>query len=327
VPAQFLRIETYALRPSGGRWSVRQVLAEAYRLPGDCPHIAAPDARVLEGPETPGPILGACEAVMDRARDAAGRRARGSTPVLLSAVASYPDALAGADEEARGRMARWRDRVIKTWREWWGSQLVAIVEHLDEARYHLHGLVVAPLRAGRVAMGEIFPAVAARQTARETGQTKRMQDRAYKTGLRALQDAFHAAVSAFEGHARVGPRRQRLTRQEWRARRAEEGRLAVRARDLDERERALREMDAYAALAAAESARRRAEDAEERARRAEERAARAEAEAAAGREALALVERARRAAEQIERAGGWRASRTDAERQARLIDRIRAEMR
>jgi hypothetical protein len=176
-------------------------------------------------------------------------------------------------------MARWRDRVIKTWREWWGSQLVAIVEHLDEARYHLHGLVVAPLRAGRVAMGEIFPAVAARQTARETGQTKRMQDRAYKTGLRALQDAFHAAVSAFEGHARVGPRRQRLTRQEWRARRAEE------------------------------------------------RAARAEAEAAAGREALALVERARRAAEQIERAGGWRASRTDAERQARLIDRIRAEMR
>jgi hypothetical protein len=55
--------------------------------------------------------------------------------------------------------------------------------------------------------------------------------------------------------------------------------------------------------------------------------AEAEALAARGREALALVERARRAADQIERAGGWRASRTDAERQARLIDRIRAEMR
>jgi hypothetical protein len=324
VPAQFLRIETYALRPAGGRWSVAQVLNEAYRIAGDCPHVAAPDARVLEGPASPGPILAACEEVAGRARDARGRRARGSTPILLSAVASYPDALSGADEEARGRMALWRDRVVQTWREWWGRQMVAVVEHWDEARYHLHGLVVAPLRAGRVAMAEIFPAVAARQTARETGQSKRLQDRAYKTGLRALQDAFHAAVSAHVGHARLGPQRQRLTRQEWRARRAEEERLAARARCLDERERAMREMDAYAALAAAEGARRRAEDAEERARRAEERAAAAEAEAARGREALALLERARRAADEIEALGGWRASRTPAEREARVIDRLRA---
>ena len=43
----------------------------------------------------------------------------------------------------------------------------------------------------------------------------------------------------------------------------------------------------------------------------------AEADAAAGREALALVECARRAAEQIESAGGWRASRTPEQRDAR----------
>mgnify|MGYP001627310614 CR=1 FL=1 len=322
--AQFFRIETYALRPGGKRWSAGQVLEETYRVPANCPHIARPSFRVIEGPETLGPILEACRAVMDRARDAAGRRARGSTPILLSAVASYPDPLEGAGEEARGRMARWRDRVVKTWKDWWGPQIVAIVEHLDEARYHLHGLVIAPLRAGRVAMGEVFPAVAARQTARETGQSKRLQDRAYKSGLRAMQDAFWQAVSAAEGHARVGPRRQRLTRAEWKARRAEQERLAARARDLDAREAALREMDAYAALAAAEGARRRAEDAEERARRAEERAAQAERDAAAGREALALLERARAEAARIEAMGGWRTSRTPAEREARVIDRMRA---
>ena len=322
--AQFFRVETYALRPGGKRWSAGQVLEETYRVPANCPHIARPSFRVIEGPATPAPILDACRAVMDRARDAAGRRARGSTPVLLSAVASYPDALDGADEEARGRMARWRDRVVKTWKDWWGAQLVAIVEHLDEARYHLHGLVIAPLRAGRVAMAEVFPAVAARQTARETGQSKRLQDRAYKAGLRAMQDAFWQAVSIFEGHARVGPKRQRLTRAEWRTRKAEQERLGEMSRRLEVEREALRGTDVFAALAAAEDARRRAEDAEERARRAEERAAAAEAEAARGREALALLERARRAADQIERAGGWRASRTDAEREKRVIDRLRA---
>jgi hypothetical protein len=147
-----------------------------------------------------------------------------------------------------------------------------------------------------------------------------------------MQDLFWRDVSLPEGHTRIGARRQRLSRAEWHARRAEVARLAEATRALEEREakiaaaeRALAEADAVRLAAVAAEQRRRAEAAEERARMLEAALAEAEAEAARGREALALVERARRAADQIERAGGWRASRNDAERQARLIDRIRAE--
>lgn len=322
--AQYLRLETYALATRGGRWTVRQVLNEAYRVPGDCPHVAAPDIRVLHGPTSPEPIVEACERVWGAARDAGGRRLQRTVPVLLSAVASYPDRLADADAETRTRMERWRDRVVRCWRGWWGDRLAAVVEHLDEARFHLHALVIPAVRQGRLMMGEIFAAHAARATARETGQPRRLVDRAYRAGLRAIQDAFWGEVSAPEGHARVGPRRQRLSRQEWKTRRAEQERLGAMARRVEAERAALQEMDAYAALAAAEGARRRAEDAEERARRAEERAAQAERAAAAGREALALLQRARAEADRIEAMGGWRASRTPQERDARVLDRLRA---
>jgi hypothetical protein len=191
---------------------------------------------------------------------------------------------------------------------------------------------MAPLERGRIVMGAIFPAVAARNEARALGLSKPLQDRAYRSGLRAMQDLFWRDVSLPEGHTRIGARRQRLSRAEWHARRAEVARLAEATRALEEREakiaaaeRALAEADAVRLAAVAAEQRRRAEAAEERARMLEAALAEAEAEAARGREALALVERARRAADQIERAGGWRASRNDAERQARLIDRIRAE--
>jgi hypothetical protein len=295
--------------------TVRQVLDEAYRVPGGCPHVLSPAFRVLHGPASPGPILDGCELVWAAARDGGGRRLQRTVPVLLSAVASHPDRIADADPEVRERIERWHRRVLECWQGWWGERLVAVLEHLDEARFHLHALVIPPVRQGRLMMGEIFPAHAARAVARETGQPRRLVDRAYKQGLRAIQDLFWSEVSAREGHARVGPRRQRLSRAGWKARRAEQERLGEMARRLEREDADLRRLDI--AAAAAEAARRRAEDAEERARR-------AEAEAAAGREALALLARARAAADEIERMGGWRASRTAAEREARVLDRLRA---
>jgi tetratricopeptide (TPR) repeat protein len=334
MTAQWLRIETFAVASHRGRWTVRQVVNEAYRVADAHPHVLSPDARVIYGEADPERVIAEAEAITAAARDASGHRARRTTPVLLSAVASHPEDPLSTDPEAVARRERWKNRVLNAWRRWWGDRLRAVIEHLDEARYHLHGLVLAPLERGRIAMSAIFPAVAARNEARALGQSKPLQDRAYRSGLRAMQDLFWRDVSLAEGHARIGAGRQRLSRAEWHARRAEIARLAEAARDIERREqriaeveRALAEADAVRLAAIAAAQRRRAEDAEERARRAEERARRAEEEAARTREAIDLVERARRVAEQIERAGGWRASRTDAERQARLMDRIRAEMR
>jgi hypothetical protein len=334
MTAQWLRIETFAVASHGGRWTVRQVVHEAYRVNGAHPHVIAPDARVIYGETDPARVIAEAEAITAAARDASGHRARRTTPVLLSAVASHPEDPRSTDPETVARRERWKQRVLDAWQRWWGDQLRAVIEHLDEARHHLHGLILAPLERGRIAMGAIFPAVAARNEARALGLNKPLQDRAYRNGLRAMQDLFWRDVSLPEGHARIGAGRQRLLRAEWHARRAETARLAEAARDIERRkqqlaaaERALAEADAVRLAAGAAEQRRRAEAAEERARMLEAALAEAEALAAAGREALALVERARRAAEQIERAGDWRASRTDVERQARLIDRIRAEIK
>jgi hypothetical protein len=334
MTAQWLRIETFAVASHRGRWTVRQVVNEAYRVADAHPHVLSPDAKVIYGETDPARVIAEAEAITAAARDASGHRARRTTPVLLSAVASHPEDPRSTDPDAVARRERWKKRVLEAWKRWWGDRLRAVIEHLDEARYHLHGLVLAPLERGRIAMSAIFPAVAARNEARALGLSKPLQDRAYRSGLRAMQDLFWRDVSLAEGHARIGAGRQRLSRTEWHARRAETARLAEAARALEEREakiaaaeRALAEADAVRLAAVAAAQRRRAEAAEERARMLEAALAEAEALAARGREALALVERARRAAEQIERVGDWRASRTDAERQARLIDRIRAEIK
>lgn len=333
MTAQWLRIETFAIASHGGRWTVRQVVHEAYRVDGAHPHVLAPDARVIHGEAESARVIAEAEAITAAARDASGHRARRTTPVLLSAVASHPEDPRSIDPETVARRERWKGRVLDAWKRWWGDRLRAVVEHLDEAQHHLHALVLAPLERGRIAMASIFPAVAARNEARALGQTKPMQDRAYRAGLRALQDLFWHDVSLPEGHARIGAGRQRLSRAEWHARRAETARLAQAARAVEQREarlaeaeRAFAEADGVRLAAVAAAQRRRADDAEERAAMLERALAETEAMAAAGREALALVERARAAAERIERLPG-RASLTDAARQARLLDRVRAEMR
>lgn len=333
MTAQWLRIETFAIASHGGRWTVKHVVNEAYRVNGAHPHVLVPDVRVIYGETDPAQLIAEAEAITAAARDASGRRARRTTPVLLSAVASHPEDPRSTDPAVVERRERWKGRVLAAWQRWWGDRLRAVVEHLDEAQHHLHAFVLAPLERGRIAMSAIFPAVAARNEARTLGQNKPLQDRAYRAGLRALQDLFWRDVSMPEGHARTGAGRQRLTRAEWHARRAETARLAEAAREIEHREarlaeaeRALAETDVARLAAAVAAQRRRADDAEKKARMLEAALAEAEAEAARGREALALVERARRAAEQIERTAG-RSSHSPAERQARLIDRLRVEIK
>lgn len=335
MSAQWMHVETYALAPRRRRgepvrWTVRQVLAEAYREPGACPHVSAPEPpTVLHGDPTGADVIARCGAALDAARDTRGRRLRSDAPVLMSVVASHPEPLAEvrADPAKRAGVERWEKRVVAWVKARWGQACAAILRHIDEGYWHLHALIVAPVRDARLRMEEIHPGVAGRTVAKETRQGARLARRAFKQGMRILQDDYWREVSAPEGHERVGPRRLRLTRAEWTARRADRERLAAQARRVEEAERALAETDAVRLAAVAAAQRRRADDAEERAARLEAALAEAEALAARGREALALVARARRAAEQIESAGGWRASRTDADRQARLLDRVRAEMR
>lgn len=230
MTAQWLGIGTFGVVSRRGRWTVRQVVYEAYRVDGAHPHVLAHDARVIYGETDPARVSAEAEEITAAARDASGHRARRTTPGLLSAVASHQEDPRSTDPETVAGRERWRLRVLDAWKRWWGDRLRAVIEYLDEAKHHLHALVMAPLERGRLAMGAIFPAVAARNEARALGQSKPLQDRAYRSGLRAMQDLFWREVSQPEGNARIGGGRQRLSRAEWHARRAEVARLAEAAR-------------------------------------------------------------------------------------------------
>lgn len=197
--------------------SAREIFEEAIRASADAAsHVQAPKPpRVLAGLELDelpawfdGLVKQAHE-VQVPMRDGKMRRQRSDTPIMLGAVASYPTAANEDDPLYR----RWRELVTSFARKHYGDRLVSVLEHVDEAFGHIHILVandgqsVKPIHAGHAA---------AAQKATE-GQSKKLQGEAYHEACRELQDAFHAAVGARVGLARIGPRLQRLTRAEWQA--------------------------------------------------------------------------------------------------------------
>jgi hypothetical protein len=155
------------------------------------------------------------------------RKQRVDTPILLGAVASFPQPA----NESNCAYVEWRDRTLAFFRQRYGAHLVAVLEHLDEAHGHLHALVandgasVKPLHAGHAAAMKM------------TGPKPRSQ--AYKAAERALQDEFHAQVAAPCGMARVGPRRRRLTRAEWQSDQLAQRTLTAQAAAIAEATRAL----------------------------------------------------------------------------------------
>jgi hypothetical protein len=206
---QFFHIATYGLsaakkRSKNGtdsRLTVREVIAEAAREIGACPHVAkAQPPTLLYGPAWQ-ELEAEVNDIHNRSVDAIGRRMRRDATVLLGGIASYPRD--GSSYQA------WRQATL-TWlqREFGKEHLRTVVEHLDEAHPHLHFYVVNP-NGGNVKT--IHPGFVAAKSA----QTPKEQHRAYTTAMRQLQDRFWEEVSAPLGMARIGPARRRLTRAQW----------------------------------------------------------------------------------------------------------------
>jgi hypothetical protein len=232
---QFLHLGAYGRAPRKREpaWScISGITAEGARVPGARGHIRYPaEPRLLFGIS---PIDAGREAAAraDCAVDAAGRRLRMDGVALIAGVVSYPDekeavdAMIGNSDYYR----LWKYTVVDWLEAGFGEHLRSVVEHVDERFYHLHFYCVPPLGAdGRLRVDVIHPGRRAKAEAAALGACKRDQDRAYRQGMRAFQDRFHAEVSRDFGHQRVGPQRQRLARQEQLLqRKAEEERKRLR---------------------------------------------------------------------------------------------------
>ncbi len=137
---------------------------------------------------------------------------------LFGAVASFPESSRERAEEPNfiERYLDWRERVLAWVQRRWGQFRLSVVEHRDEAFWHLHVLIVPPMdEAGRLLLGQIHPGHAARGALEREGRSSSVASAAYREAMKALLAEYHREVSAPSGHARTSatPRR-RLTREQ-----------------------------------------------------------------------------------------------------------------
>lgn len=218
---QFIRYEKYTLAESSN------ILAEAKRMEGYCDHVPNPkDPVVISGdldeldnylkkavPEFKMPYV-----MHKDGKEFTGKRGiRKDANVLMGLIASFPrqDAKPGDPD-----FEEWKGLLLKHTQKKYGSQVKAVVAHFDESHPHLHIYIVPDgFDMTRVCAHDAAVKLAKTECKAKPDITKKqasaIQMNAGKQALREWQDEFYSEVSFKCGHARLGPRRRRLSRQEW----------------------------------------------------------------------------------------------------------------
>ena len=239
VHGQFVRIQTYARVASKkaqqlenakaaakGKaaktvWNSSDVIAEALRDAGACGHVLDPQPPVFHyGTEARmRGLVSELEGVADAIQKRTGKKPRKDTSHLLAGVLSYPD-----DAPKGDRYDEWRDRSIKWLQKRYGTHLVAVLEHQDEANPHLHWYCIEPegLDVKRLHEG---------WTAKKDGQE-------YRAAMRLVQDDYHRDVGSYVGLLRIGPGGQRLDRDDYKAMKADAEQTRVMLHDIEARNEA-----------------------------------------------------------------------------------------
>ncbi|WP_414443002.1 relaxase/mobilization nuclease domain-containing protein [Burkholderia sp. 22PA0106] len=206
---QFYHIEGYARETSKqkkkGNWNARDIINEVKRSPGACDHVDSPEPPTLLYGVAPEFALQEAEKWAEQATDLKGRKLRKDASCLMAGVISLPRA-----EEHKWE--KFKQSSIKWLQHKYGDRLRSVVEHTDEPHPHIHFYVVPRI-------GERFEVVhdgiRAREEAKANNVVKGKQNMAYIKAMRALQNQFGLDVASRYGLTRLGPKRRRLTRKEW----------------------------------------------------------------------------------------------------------------
>lgn len=230
----FAHKQTYSRKGNSKSRSVSEIADEAERLDGACPHVENPQPpTILEGIQ-PSEVVALIEQRIaeqnkllrrrrkeqpDRKDDLRGIRI--DTHVMIGSVFSFPDPV---EEMDQAEYLRWRKDVIafaKADAAQNGAEVLSIVEHLDESHPHVHVLAVPICTDDNMRMDakrchEGFRA----QTEHAQKGWSGSPSRSYKQAMSRWQDRYHAEVGSKHGQARTGPKRDRLDRRAWNARKA-----------------------------------------------------------------------------------------------------------
>ena len=213
---QFIHIESYARvgsnqKGKSTKWNIHQIAGEAMRNDEDCKHV--------EHPQEPTVLFGVdAYAAADMAQkwaetsvDASGRKLRKDGSCLLAGVISFPEGRTEEDWKA------FRDDSIKYLKDKYGENLKSVIEHRDESNLHIHFYSVPKL-------GQKFDEIhdgkkAILEAKKENSKLlKGEQNKVYIEAMKEFQEDFYNKVAINHGMTKTGPKRERLTREEWKAR-------------------------------------------------------------------------------------------------------------
>lgn len=202
---QFIHINSYSLttpkKAKEGGHSVRSIVGEANREPGNHPHVKDPQPPVLLHGKTLELLESTCETWASSMTDAKGRKLRKDALCLVAGVVSAPA------EIGEGWQA-FRDDSVAWLRKKYGDQLQTVVEHTDEDQPHLH-FYVTP------APGQRFDTIHEGRSASDSIKgkgTKASREIAYNAAMTRFQDDFSEAVALRHGMDRLGPGAPRVSR-------------------------------------------------------------------------------------------------------------------
>ena len=204
---QFIHINSYSLttpkKAKEGGHSVKSIVGEANRVPGNHPHVPNPLPPVLLHGKPLEILESTCEEWASTMTDAKGRKLRKDALCLVAGVVSAPAEIGEGWPAFRDESVAWLKRK-------YGDQLQTLVEHTDEDQPHIHFYVV-PKPGQR--FDTIHQGRAAADAIPSKG-TKASREIAYNAAMTRYQDDFSEAVALHHGMTRIGPGAPRVTRAE-----------------------------------------------------------------------------------------------------------------
>jgi len=188
-------------------WSAQDLADEAERMPHACEHVESPQPPTLVYGVMPSQAVAEATAWGDQATEGGDKRRtklRSTSPVIAAGVISLPSAMMDA-------WPAYRDEAVEALKERYGDRLRSVVEHLDEAHPHMHFYLVP--KPGE-SFGAVHEGYQARNAERKKGPGAKVRT-AYQDAMKGWQDWLHERVSSRFGLLRLGPKRERLSRQEY----------------------------------------------------------------------------------------------------------------
>ncbi|HAX5246876.1 TPA: hypothetical protein JZG21_004419 [Escherichia coli] len=218
---QFIHIEDYSKviskkRGNGGKGkyneetkgrSVRDIIAEAKREEGNCPHVENPKPPLL----LYGKNLDEVEKLAyeyhenTKLTDKNGKekKLRSDANILLAGVVSL-------NRENEDIWDEYKNDAIAFLSNKYGKKLVSVIEHTDEANPHFHFYVIQE-------PGKRFDLIHDGKKALFENRDKKKHDQniAYLNAMRKVQEDFFRVVSSNYGLSKDGPKRKRTSRKDY----------------------------------------------------------------------------------------------------------------